>query len=52
MTNEQLYEIGHQHLSQKNCEQALPYFHKAALGGHVLAQLWLESLYTSSPEDV
>jgi TPR repeat protein len=50
MTNEQLYEIGHQHLSQNDCEQALPYLHKAALGGHVMAQLWLESIYISGQE--
>jgi hypothetical protein len=39
------YEIGFQYLEQKNVSAALPHLQKAALGGHSMAHLWLESLY-------
>lgn len=50
MSNEQLFEIGYQFLSQKNYQAALPYLHKAAIKGHMMAHLWLESLYVHGYE--
>jgi hypothetical protein len=46
MSNERAYEIGYHYLEKNNVHAALPHLHKAALNGHPIAQLWLESLYT------